>query len=202
MDFDKLKKYVFQLEEYLNKADEKNISNFDDIDDMVFELNKIMYKIRRIKVKKGIIGSEIKNHDALFNINKHYRRENAYYELLSFNEAISELKRVIDESTDDHVIACAHNALGHIYAVKGYYDDALYNFQKVIDFYSDNVDVYFNIGITYLNLNQYEEAIREFRKVINLDKNDKETLFFLNICYKEINNNDLSNYYYNKYIEA
>jgi tetratricopeptide (TPR) repeat protein len=184
-----LEKFKREFNALIDSFDQYEKNDSDQIstalNNVAVELEQLLSKIKSVVVKKGINDSEEnRNQDAFFNSIKHLRRENAYYELLDFSEAVRELKRVIAESTDSHVIASAYNGLGHIYAARKYYPEALFNFQQVVEFYPAYIDGYYNLGAIYYNLEMYDDAIKEFNKVISLDRNDKEALLALNNAYK------------------
>lgn len=202
MNLDKFKKEFKDFISCIDQLEEGPENIYADLDNIALKMKKVISKVKSMSTNKGITDSEeSKNHDALLSSINHFRRENAYYELLSFSEAVNELKRVIAESTDSHVIASAYNGLGHIYAVRGYYEEALYNFQRVIEFYPGYVDGHFNLGATYYNLDMYEEAMNEFTKVIHLDPEDSEAYRCLGFICKKLGNNEMSKYYLNEYFK-
>ncbi len=204
MNFEPLNKEIGKLINYVDEINDKDVleENLNELNNVVFVMKKVMDKLKSISREKGISDSvKSQNFDALLQSinNLSLRRENAYYDFLDFQTAINELKRIINESTDCHVIASAYNGLGHVYAAKKYYEKALYNFEKVVDFYPSYIDGYFNLGAMYFKLKMYEEAAKEFNKVITLDKNEQETLLYLVVTYKKLGNNDMSRYFLKKY---
>ncbi|MDI3547659.1 MAG: hypothetical protein PWR10_1311 [Halanaerobiales bacterium] len=201
MSLDKLKREFSELISYVDQMGGESSEEISAVlDNITVELGKLISKVKSVSRKKGISDSVKKmNQDAFLQSINHFRRENAYYELLGFEEAVKELKRVIAESTDSHVIASAYNGLGHIYAVRKHYEEALINFQKVVEFYPGYIDGYFNLGAIYFNLKMYDDAIREFNKVINMDHNDPEALLAISNAYKMRGDQEMSEYYYNQF---
>ncbi len=131
----------------------------------------------------------------LFDYINSFRRKSVYYDLLIFDEAVQELKRVLDESTDPHVIAAAYNGLGHLYAVKKMYPQAIYYFNKVVEFYPDNSDGYFNLGAAWFNLGSYDEARHYFHQAIYHHPDDWEAYFHLGRAYDKLGIVDSAMYY-------
>lgn len=141
---------------------------------------------------RGVLSSE--NIDSvdkpLFDFIHNFRRKNVYYDLLIFDEAIRDLKRVLAENCDPHVIAAAYNGLGHIYATRKMYPPAIYYFTKVIEFYPDNSDGYFNLGAAWFNQGSFEEAIKYLKLAIFHHPDDWEAYFHLGRAYEHMGDYD------------
>ena len=52
------------------------------------------------------------------------------------------------------------------------YEEAIPNFTKAIQLYSDYALAYFNRGVSYSNLGEYQNAIDDYTKAIKLDPDD------------------------------
>lgn len=184
----------------------KKESEMSNVKEACLNLRSLMGRLLSIademdEGSPGIANSEeetSENGDALFDYIHTFRRGNAYYDLLNFKEAIHELRRVLDESTDPHVIASAYNGLGHIYAVKKMYIQAIYYFSKVVEFYPEDSDGYFNLGAAYFNLGDYQEAKRHFQQSLCHHPDDWEGYFNLGRTYEKLGEMESAVFYMKK----
>ena len=69
----------------------------------------------------------------------------------------------------------------------GDYERALAAFNKAIDIENDNIDQYFNLAATYLQLNRFEDAIATYDEIIALDHDNEKAYRFRAVAYKELN---------------
>ncbi len=140
-----------------------------------------------------------------------------------FNEAYNEYKSYIEKYPSN---PSAYYNLGIASQKLEKYDEAIANFQKVLNFEPSNKDaklelarsyqmnnenkkaldiyneisktvkddanLYYNMGLVYVNLNNYTESIKLFEKALEL-KNDEETRKELASVYVNAGNNDINN---------
>ncbi|AZR72478.1 hypothetical protein BBF96_03220 [Anoxybacter fermentans] len=198
-----------RLQDYCQEA----IQIFGDEEDSINKIQEVCSNLRSFmgrlfaiaeelneKSRKGVTYSEgeASESNTLFDCIKSFRRRNVYYDLLNFEEAVYELRRVVDESTDPHVIASAYNGLGHIYAIRKMYAPAIYYFNKVVEFYPGNSDGYFNLGAVYFNLGFYDEARYYFQQAIYHHTDDWEAYFHLGRTFEKLGELDTAVYYIQK----
>lgn len=196
-----------QLQEYCQKTsfslDEGGVS-LEKVHEICSSLHSMVGRLFCIAdelnnpLKGGITFSEKGDSEESkppFNCIQSFRRKNAYYDLLIFEEAVKELKRVINESNDPHVIASAYNGLGHMYAIKKKYIQAIYFFDRVVEFYPGNNDGYFNLGAAWFNLGSFDEARYYFQQAIYHHSDDWEACFHLGRTYEKLGSVDSAIYY-------
>lgn len=194
-----------QLQDYCQKAFQRmdeDVESMDTVQDVCSELRALVGRLFGIAeemndlMKRGDTVSENSSgSEPLFDCIHSFRRPNVYYDLLAFEEAIRELRRVLDESEDRHVIAAAYNGLGHIYAVRKMYPLAIHYFSKVVEYYPENSDGYFNLGAAWFNLGSYDEARHYFHKAVYHHPKDWEAYFQLGRAYEKMGDADSAVYY-------
>lgn len=197
-----------QLQDYcqqISQAMERDETAMDVIQDVCGTLRSHVGRLFGIAeelnetVQKGItlsvLPDALEESNALFDCIQSFRRPSVYYDLLFFEEAVRELKRILDEKTDPHVIASAYNGLGHLYAVRKMYPVAIHFFSKVIEYYPSSSDGYFNLGAAWFNLGSYEEARQHFHQAVYHHPNDWEAYFHLGRTYDKLGDVDSAVYY-------
>lgn len=167
-----------------------------DVRSMVGRLFGIAEELNQ-PFNQGVTISEddLSDSKTLFDSIQTFRRPTVYFDLLIFDEAIHELKRVVDESTDPHVIASAYNGLGHLYAKKKLFSSAIYYFNKVIEFYPGNSDGYYNLGAAWFNQGSFEEARTCFKQALWHHPEDWEACFHLGRTYEKLDEMENAIYY-------
>jgi tetratricopeptide (TPR) repeat protein len=72
---------------------------------------------------------------------------------------------------------------GVVYSKQGNYDGAIADFQKVLEFRSDDSGAFFEIGFAYQQQGQYEQAIHAYQKAIEINPDDAVVHHNLARCY-------------------
>lgn len=75
----------------------------------------------------------------------------------------------------------ARSNLGNLYTLKGDYDKAIYNFNKVLLISPDNVPNRFNLAMAYKRAGKIESAIRELQLVLEKSPGDEGALYNLRL---------------------
>lgn len=196
---------LVELQDYCQKAFQQmddTVETMDTVQDVCSNLRALVGRLFGIAeemndvVKRGITVSDTqKDGEPLFDYIRSFRRPNVYYDLLAFEEAIHELHRVLEDSEDRHVIAAAYNGLGHIYAVRKIYPLAICYFSKVVEYYPENSDGFFNLGAAWFNLGSYDEARHYFHKAVYYHPKDWEAYFQLGRSYEKMGDGESAMYY-------
>jgi tetratricopeptide (TPR) repeat protein len=147
-------------------------------------------------VKRGLTNMILKQWDAvLADFNKaisidpsyipaYHNRGIYYYETSEIEAAIDDFKKVINNSNDKTLLEQANEYLricqksvtdfnecqyGKSLINKGQYEEAVTQFEKVIESSPENARAYFYLGMAYDHLEKYLPAIRALNKAIELD---------------------------------
>lgn len=94
----------------------------------------------------------------------YYNRGNAYGQSGKTNEAFNDLNKAI---TYDATNANAYNKRGQANAVLGRTNEAIQDFNKALQLKPDLTEVYYNLGITYVNTNQKELACSNLKIAVD-----------------------------------
>lgn len=94
----------------------------------------------------------------------YYNRGNAYGQSGKTNEAFNDLNKAI---TYDATNANAFNKRGQANAVLGRTNEAIQDFNKALQLKPDLTEVYYNLGITYINTNQKELACSNLKIAVD-----------------------------------
>lgn len=196
---------LIQLQNYCQEVFQcmdDEIESIDTVEDVCSNLRSLVGRLFGIAeemsdvVKRGVtVSKDHKDGEPFFDCIYSFRRPNVYYDLLVFEEAVRELRRVLEESEDRHVIASAYNGLGHIYAVRKMYPLAIHYFNKVVEYYPESNDGYFNLAAAWFNLGSYDEARHYFHKAIYHHPKDWEALFQLGRTYEKLGDTESALYY-------
>ena len=91
------------------------------------------------------------------------------------------LFRVVQNSQNDDIIVRSQNLLGQIYIDQGKYDDALKEFQNVLEKNKNSADAHYGIGVIYEKQGNMVAARAEWRKALKLQVNHEGALQKLNV---------------------
>jgi len=99
------------------------------------------------------------------------------------------LYKIFEERISKHLSKhCSESAIFHL--MKGEflfkienYSQAINHLNKVIEYYPESVDTYYNRGLYYLRNEQHTKAIYDFTKVIELEPNSIAGYYFRGDCY-------------------
>ena len=73
-------------------------------------------------------------------------------------------------------------------------------FQKIIELYPGDFQVYYNFGKHKQNLFQYDEALQYYYLAVSLDSTKKETYYNMGFCSMQLENYNTSISYFTKSI--
>lgn len=96
--------------------------------------------------------------------------------------------------------ADVHFEKGVDYINQGDYQQAIEEFNRVINIDSEYVDAYCGIGIAYLNQKKYKEAIEAFEKATALDPDKPTAYYLLGKAYEETMNYEKAISAWNKFL--
>lgn len=94
----------------------------------------------------------------------YYGRGYNYMSKKSYDEAISEYKKIL-ELDPNH--ANAHWSIGNCLSCKKLYDSAIKEYRKAIELDSQHINARYNIGVIYFNKGEFDKAIQEFQFIID-----------------------------------
>lgn len=78
----------------------------------------------------------------------------------------------------------AFSNLGIAYMGKGFYDEAISQFEKAVQMDPTFEIGYYNLGVAYTGKGQYEEALAKYQKVLQIDPDHAQTHFKLGSIYE------------------
>ena len=89
-----------------------------------------------------------------------------------------------------------------IYSKKKLHKKAILWLKKILDFNTDNAEVYSLIGIEYLFLEDFENAKDNFINCLNYDDSDYSALYNIVYCFEILEQNDKAIDYLNTYLDS
>ena len=99
------------------------------------------------------------------------------------NEDDEEGKNINNED-----INTTHDTLVDVYYNRGLsyfnlkkYEEAIKDFDKVIELSPDKSNAYYNRGHSKSYLGQYEEGIKDFKKVLEFNEDDAEAIYYIGL---------------------
>ena len=110
-------------------------------------------------------------------------RGNAFYELLEYEEAISDYAKAIELNPN---YAAAYINRGAAYYELLEYEKAISDYTKAIELNHDFAKAYSNRGCPYYELLDYERAISDFTKAIELNPIDADAYINRGIAFAEL----------------
>ena len=106
--------------------------------------------------------------DFAYRIGRKYKKSDKYQESINAHKSsIKLLQKAIELDAKNPI---SYNKLGKNYLYLEEYQDAIYNFEKAIEYnYKDLIRCYYCLAECKSATNEYQEAINYFQKVIELD---------------------------------
>ena len=93
------------------------------------------------------------------------------------------------------------DAIGLVKNDLGLYEEAIKDFNKVLELDKNYSKAYYNIGLSKYNLKKYDEAIEYFNKALELDSNFAYTYNNIGIVKQDLRLDKEALYYFNKALE-
>lgn len=107
------------------------------------------------------------------------------YEKLKDNKDLLMAQKYFDKAIE--INSCHKESLlmrGAIHFHEAKLDDAILDFQKVVEYYPEHVSAHYNIASCKVGLGKFDEAIRYFEKAINFNMKRAEVAqFSIGYCY-------------------
>lgn len=94
-----------------------------------------------------------------------------YYHAKEYSAAEQYLFRIIKSSESNEIIMKSENLLGEIYIAQEKYDDAMEEFNKVLEKNENSADAHYGIGVIYEKQGNIVKARSEWRKVLKIQVN-------------------------------
>lgn len=94
-----------------------------------------------------------------------------YYKAQEYSASEQYLFRIINNSDNDELKIKSKLLLGNIYIDKKDFDNALKEFNEIIDNYENSADAHFGIGLVYEKQNNLVKARAEWRKTLKIQGN-------------------------------
>jgi len=89
----------------------------------------------------------------------------------------------------------SHICLGYVYAHRRWQPNALYEFERALEFDPDNVTARYYAGHMHFNLRQYQEAVRHLTKAASLSPESVDVLYELAVALTHMREWHLAEYY-------
>lgn len=99
-----------------------------------------------------------------------------YYKIEEYAAAKQYLYRIINKSVNDDIIIKSEILLGNIYIDEENYEEALLEFEKVLNKKENSADAHYGIGIIYEKQKNIVKARSEWRKALKLQVNHSGAL--------------------------
>lgn len=81
-------------------------------------------------------------------------------------------------------LALEHQTNGSNFDDAGKFKEAIEEYQKSLEYVSDDANTLFNLGVVYLKANKAEDAAATFEKLIKVSRDDAEGYNLLGIAYR------------------
>ena len=94
-----------------------------------------------------------------------------YYKAEEYGAAIQYLFRIIQNSKNDELKIKSLNLLGNIYIKQEKYDEAMKEFEKVLEINENSADAHYGIGVIYEIEGNIVKARSEWRKTLKIHVN-------------------------------
>jgi tetratricopeptide (TPR) repeat protein len=143
----------------LTDSQQLKISGQEDVN-IVFELESIYQEFASIYLSKGRHQKAIDLYKKALNINPDspktwYKLGRTYIELKDYQKAIDCYRQVLKIDPGSIIVL---NDLGWVYEVTGDYQKSIEYFQKYLRYNPDDPEIYFKLGIVYLEAKNSPEA--------------------------------------------
>ncbi len=165
-------------------------NEFENIISYYLENGKINFAKKAIKL--GLEQHPDSSNLALFEI-----------EILIFENKLDNAEKLLEglilsEPSNEEIYIQKAN----IYSKKKLHKKAILCLKKILDFNTDNPEVYSLIGVEYLFLEDFENAKNNFIKCLNYDDSDYSALYNIVYCFEILEQNDKAIDYLNTYLNS
>ena len=165
-------------------------NEFENIISYYLENGKINFAKKAIKL--GLEQHPDSSNLALFEI-----------EILIFENKLDNAEKLLEglilsEPSNEEIYIQKAN----IYSKKKLHKKAILCLKKILDFNTDNPEVYSLIGVEYLFLEDFENAKDNFIKCLNYDDSDYSALYNIVYCFEILEQNDKAIDYLNTYLNS
>ena len=165
-------------------------NEFENIISYYLENGKINFAKKAIKL--GLEQHPDSSNLALFEI-----------EILIFENKLDNAEKLLEglilsEPSNEEIYIQKAN----IYSKKKLHKKAILCLKKILDFNTDNAEVYSLIGVEYLFLEDFENAKNNFIKCLNYDDSDYSALYNIVYCFEILEQNDKAIDYLNTYLNS
>ena len=165
-------------------------NEFENIISYYLENGKINFAKKAIKL--GLEQHPDSSNLALFEI-----------EILIFENKLDNAEKLLEglilsEPSNEEIYIQKAN----IYSKKKLHKKAILCLKKILDFNTDNPEVYSLIGVEYLFLEDFENAKANFINCINYDDSDYSALYNIVYCFEILEQNDKAIDYLNTYLDS
>ena len=165
-------------------------NEFENIISYYLENGKINFAKKAIKL--GLEQHPDSSNLALFEI-----------EILIFENKLDNAEKLLEglilsEPSNEEIYIQKAN----IYSKKKLHKKAILCLKKILDFKTDNPEVYSLIGVEYLFLEDFENAKNNFIKCLNYDDSDYSALYNIVYCFEILEQNDKAIDYLNTYLNS
>ena len=165
-------------------------NEFENIISYYLENGKINFAKKAIKL--GLEQHPDSSNLALFEI-----------EILIFENKLDNAERLLEglilsEPSNEEIYIQKAN----IYSKKKLHKKAILCLKKILDFNTDNPEVYSLIGVEYLFLEDFENAKDNFINCLNYDDSDYSALYNIVYCFEILEQNDKAIDYLNTYLDS
>lgn len=165
-------------------------NEFENIISYYLENGKINFAKKAIKL--GLEQHPDSSNLALFEI-----------EILIFENKLDNAEKLLEglilsEPSNEEIYIQKAN----IYSKKKLHKKAILCLEKILDFNTDNPEVYSLIGVEYLFLEDFENAKDNFINCLNYDDSDYSALYNIVYCFEILEQNDKAIDYLNTYLDS
>ena len=165
-------------------------NEFENIISYYLENGKINFAKKAIKL--GLEQHPDSSNLALFEI-----------EILIFENKLDNAEKLLEdlilsEPSNEEVYIQKAN----IYSKKKLHKKAILCLKNILDFNTDNPEVYSLIGVEYLFIEDFENAKDNFIKCLNYDDSDYSALYNIVYCFEILEQNDKAINYLNTYLDS
>jgi tetratricopeptide (TPR) repeat protein len=165
-------------------------NEFENIISYYLENGKINFAKKAIKL--GLEQHPDSSNLALFEI-----------EILIFENKLDNAEKLLEglilsEPSNEEIYIQKAN----IYSKKKLHKKAILCLKKILDFNTDNPEVYSLIGVEYLFLEDFENAKVNFINCLNYDDSDYSALYNIVYCFEILEQNDKAIDYLNTYLDS
>lgn len=165
-------------------------NEFENIISYYLENGKINFAKKAIKL--GLEQHPDSSNLALFEI-----------EILIFENKLDNAEKLLEglilsEPSNEEIYIQKAN----IYSKKKLHKKAILCLKKILDFNTDNPEVYSLIGVEYLFLEDFENAKENFINCLNYDDSDYSALYNIVYCFEILEQNDKAIDYLNTYLDT